>query len=291
MSIPVLDLPWQYQHEYQLKQYLYTRDKYTAADSRAWSTTAVEFAAAVHLLPSKCAKSYWHAARRSLILYDWMGHGRNRAKRSTATAPLVGPVNANCPFCNEVDDQQHIMLDCTRPELIPIRKTAMEHQHQVATALKLRYPVPTIRYFIEQLVYASWSRPSLHTRRIWLGMWNSSTLQTLLHPSINLTSPLTLTERYTYRNIVRDLTTPLVAAYRSMIQLQLCDPPPNVPPNCGPLSIKTTRQVRLLFHHSTYETVMPCLPLPHRHHNTSLYTYFGTAFSLTDADVRPHYLL
>ena len=58
MSIPVLDLPWQYQHEYQLKQYLYTRDKYTAADSRAWSTTAVEFAAAVHLLPPKCAKSY-----------------------------------------------------------------------------------------------------------------------------------------------------------------------------------------------------------------------------------------
>ena len=96
---------------------------------------------------------------------------------------------------------------------------------------------------------------------------------------------MTMGERYTYRSIVRDLTTPLVDAYRSMIQLQLRITQDRIPPTCNTLPAKTTRQVRLLFHQGTQATVMPGLPLPHRTQPTSAFTYSDAAFGLTDADI------
>jgi hypothetical protein len=281
MNTPVLDLPWNYQHAHQLRTYLQTRDLYSDPHCDKWSTTALEFAAAVHPLPPKCERSYWHAARRSLIMYDWMGHGRNRSKRHLS--PTSEPVC--CPHCNGVDDQQHIMLDCPHLDLIPLRKTAMEQQHRNALALKLQFKAPTIHYFIEQFVHASWTTPSLHTRRIWLGLWNPSTLQSLLHPTIQLTSPMTMMERLTYRHIVKTLTIPLLSAYRHMIQVQVQHHSLAPTPAFAQTTLKTTRHMRLLFHHNTPTTVLPCLPAPCMTASTSTFTYSDAAFGLTDADI------
>jgi len=80
MTIPVLDLPWTYQHQYQLQKYLSDRDTRSGAASDYWTSTAIDFMHAVHPLNSDYTSSYWHAARRATRTFDWIGHGRNQAK-------------------------------------------------------------------------------------------------------------------------------------------------------------------------------------------------------------------
>ena len=48
MDIPVLDLPWTYQHHFQLRKYLANRDQCATSPSSYWQTTATDFMNAVH---------------------------------------------------------------------------------------------------------------------------------------------------------------------------------------------------------------------------------------------------
>ena len=158
-SIPVLDLPWMYQHEAQLTAYLHDRDAYSTQPSDYWSSTSIDFAASVHPLPPAHQKSYWHAARRALQLFDWTGHGRNQLKRCKRMPTAVHPVTATdlapCSYCGKHDDQEHIMLVCTHPDLTPIRTQAKRTQFSIASQLRRKYRAPIERYFINQFTYAS----------------------------------------------------------------------------------------------------------------------------------------
>jgi hypothetical protein len=74
LNLPILDDPADYQHRMQLRKMTATKDK--SNDLQRWSTTALEFTASVHKPKDKL---YWAAARRALLMFDWMGHERNRA--------------------------------------------------------------------------------------------------------------------------------------------------------------------------------------------------------------------
>jgi hypothetical protein len=51
-----------------------TTKKGTHHNHYYWLTTSFNFANKMHPLKSK---SYWTAARRALVIFDWVGHGRN----------------------------------------------------------------------------------------------------------------------------------------------------------------------------------------------------------------------
>ena len=51
LNITVLDLPWKYQHQFQLTQYLYKRDQYGPPHSQRWQGAEIDFAACVHPIP------------------------------------------------------------------------------------------------------------------------------------------------------------------------------------------------------------------------------------------------
>ena len=205
----------------------------------------------------------------------------NRAKRKKHRTPD----GTLCLHCGKPDTQAHIMNECQHPLLLPLRATAKAQQHSIAATLKATYQSRTISYFIEQFTYASWTTPSQQTRRIWMGMWTLDTLSSLLHPDIRLTTPMNTPERYKYRTIVRELTAPLISAYKHMIQLQL---PHHTTPIQDPhlaAPLKTTRHMRLLFHNTNTNSVIPCLHNYPPHHAPTTFTYSDAAFNLTDAAI------
>ena len=159
LAFPVLDLPWKYHHEAQLKKYLSDRDAYAAVPSQYWSNSALEFAATVHPISASHSKSYWHAARRTLLIFDWLGHGHGQTKRAARRIQQGQTIPTASlglfPLCARLDDQEHTMLACTNPRLTPIRQQAKRDQSAIATKLKQEYRQPLDQYFIDQLTHAS----------------------------------------------------------------------------------------------------------------------------------------
>ena len=288
MDIPVLDLPWTYQHEAQLKMYLLKRDAYSTAPSNYWSDTATDFAAAVHPINSSTPNSYWHLARRTLLLYDWLGHGYNQTKRrATVASPALPytPPPILCTHCGQQDVQSHVMLECNNPLLTPIRNAARTAQTTVARNLKQKYRTPLTQYFIEQLMYTCWAQPSTRTRRLWLGMWDTDTLQSLFPPAHDLHSPMALADRHKYRKIsIQKLLAPILHAYNTMIRI----PNSKHSPTHVHKYTKNNRakhHLASLFPQHTNTLKAPSLTniISHTEHNT--FTYSDSAFSLTDVEV------
>jgi hypothetical protein len=69
-----------YQHRAQRKLMTEKRDKHH--DHDYWSSTSLAFAHQVHPLQNR---SYWAAARTTLVAFDWVKHGRNHAKNFSLT--------------------------------------------------------------------------------------------------------------------------------------------------------------------------------------------------------------
>jgi hypothetical protein len=72
---PIMNDVIDYQHKATLQKVIANRDIYN--EEQKWSSTAIAFARTIHP-PNDAA--YWAAARRALIVYYWLGNGRNRAK-------------------------------------------------------------------------------------------------------------------------------------------------------------------------------------------------------------------
>jgi hypothetical protein len=233
LDTPVLDLPWAYQHRYQLHKYLRDRDNQAETPSNYWQTTAIEFMHAIHPLPGVYRSTYWHAARRSTRIFDWVGHGRNQAKLLIAPprSPPNLPVCPLCSHCGLIDDQAHTLLQCTLPALTPIRLQAKRLQSFAASLLRKKHNSAFDRHIIDQILVASWATNSTHTRRIWLGMWSPLLLQDILSPSFPCELPMSTPDRYKYRKIIRKLTFPLIFAYRQMLKLyRPLSSHPTIPP-------------------------------------------------------------
>jgi hypothetical protein len=288
LTFPMLDLPWQHQHLAQWQMYLNKRDAYSSHSSDHWSRTALDFTDSVHPINSKHSKSYWHSARRTLVLFDWLGHGYNQTKRAPinpSQAPLLPtPPVGMCPLCAQPDVQEHVMVACTNPLLTPIRAKAKQTQSQVAQKLKQLHKLPIEHYFIDQLIHASWVHPSLHTRRIWLGTWDVPTLISLFPPAHDLHSYMNPDGRHKFRAIARQLLAPLIHAYNRMIRI-----PHHI--HCTPPTHSHAQQRRAK--HCIASLFPQNAPLPHNYslttisHHTqhNLFTYSDSAFSLTDAEV------
>jgi hypothetical protein len=291
LNIPVMDLPWQYQHRYQLKQYLAKRDKYTSSTSRRWQSSEVDFAATVHPIPTHYTGSFWKAARRSSILFDWMGHGQNVQKRhkrmNAQTLPTI-PLLSPCNSCGQHDNQAHIMLTCTNPLLTPIRIAARVHQATLATKLLRESTTPTERHFIEKFTMDSWLSSSPTTERLWTGMWTQDILRDLLPPDHDMLSPMGRADRIKYRRIASLLTQPLLTAYKQMICTRIHSP------SHSPLGLTrpsipslTHHRTSLLIHQSSQPTKPYSLDSLYMSPNASqtAYAYSDAAFYLTDADI------
>ena len=216
--MPVLDLPWKYQHKHQLSEYLKHRDTYAPGLSVKWQSTAIDFAHSVHPINQHYKGSYWKAARRTCLLYDWTGHGHNQLKKSThGTSPLPLHPHAPCRHCGQHDDQSHILLQCPNPVLSPIRIAARVSQATIAQKLQSEASSNLERHFITQLQLASWLSSSPATARIWTGMWTRAILTSMFPTAHNMSSPLSHSERHKYRRLAQLLTQPLIGAYRQMI--------------------------------------------------------------------------
>ena len=203
-SVPVLDDIINHQHHALLHNYTEKRD--LSNTTRYWSSTAFDFANKVNPLKDT---SSWTATRRTLIVFDWLGHGRNLAKMSNTTVEERTRIS-QCKCCGQPDSRHHSILECTNPQFAEIRATAKIQQHKVAAALiKANKNIDTQR-FIQSICTASWTQTQ-HLERIWFGTWTTDTLQSLLHQP--LTAPITSTQRYNYITITRKLTSPLINAY------------------------------------------------------------------------------
>ena len=140
-----------------------TRDQWNS--EQRWSSTGLSFTSNIHQPKDQ---SFWAAARRTLVVYDWLGHGRNRAKQCALT-PAQQEQVARCPHCQQLDSQAHCMIDCSFSSFSPIRHRAKTKQAAVARALLEEHEDDQdIQYFIQQLCHASWTR-SRNISRIWLG--------------------------------------------------------------------------------------------------------------------------
>ena len=203
---PVLNDLIDYQHRACLAAMTANRDQWN--DVQRWTTTALSFASSVH--PPK-DESYWAAARRTLIVFDWVGHGRNKSKQC-ALHPAQKAQVEKCPHCQRLDDQAHCMLDCTHLPFTALRQTAKTRQAVIAHKLVDRYSQDRdIQCFIQQLCHASWT-PSPNLSRIWLGTWSMHTLNQMLGQPTD--SPITMKQRYAYIDTAKKLTAPLLDAHR-----------------------------------------------------------------------------
>ena len=192
----------------QLKILTHRRDLHH--DHDYWKSTSFAFANTVHPLHSR---AYWPAARRTLLAFDWIGHGRNRAKLSSLTTEQRA-LTAKCVLCGMKDSQQHCMLECPHPPFTAIRNIAKKEQAETATLLRAKYPSRGAMHFTDQICHGSWT-PSDNTSRLWLGLWNRSLLEEVLRQ--DLAAPLSMTSRKIYLKIARALTKPLINAYTGLL--------------------------------------------------------------------------
>jgi hypothetical protein len=210
---PVLNDILPFQHEAQQRIYCAKRDARNS--ERRWSSTSFAFAHSVHPLRDN---SYWTAGRRALVAYDWIGHGRNRAKPDHLT-PEDRAATSKCHLCQQQDSQAHCMLDCPHPQICDVRTEARSEQGEVVLALLAKYGRnQNQRHLIIQFAHACWT-PSADTARLWLGLWTRRTLRTMLKQ--HLSAPLSMSQRREYIKIVKKLTAPLIDAYHTIQNIQV----------------------------------------------------------------------
>ena len=216
-ATPVLNDLIDYQHQACQTAMTTNRDQWN--EEERWASTALSFASKVH--PPK-DPSFWAAARRALIVFDWVGHGRNRSKQC-ALHPAQQAQVAKCPHCPcLIDDQAHCMLECTHLPFRALRNTAKTKQAVIAQRLCDKHSQDDdTQCFIQQLCHASWT-PSPNISRIWLGTWSMHTLHQMLGQPAD--TPMTMRQRYAYIDIAKKLTAPLIDAYSAMININTRTP-------------------------------------------------------------------
>ena len=90
---------------------------------------------------------YLAAARRSLKLFDWIGHGRNLAKMQND--PVRKAQVGKRPQCGKLDSQNHCMLTCDKDiDLDCIRRAARIKQDAIAHTLLKKHTKLEYIHFI-----------------------------------------------------------------------------------------------------------------------------------------------
>ena len=215
--VPILDDLLSHQHDAQLAEYIMHRENTRSQDTDRtadyWSASRLSFAAKVHPVTNH---SFWAAARRTLLIYDWIGHGRNRAKM--CTNPSDKRQQRLCRHCRQPDSQKHCMLACPNPAFTRIRSEARIAQAKIATELMDNIG-PHQKHFIRQICAGSWIKEGPHLERLWLGTWRPEMLASLILPPLE--SHLAGTTRHKYISLARQLSAPLLTAYRQIIDINV----------------------------------------------------------------------
>ena len=114
LKYPILDDVLAHHNACKHKKYLKVRD---GANRTTWSQTNFQLAQA--LCPHE-TQTDWQKARYTMAAYDWIGHGRNLAKQVLASQPIDKANSAKCKWCDALDSQEHCMIACSLPSLIPL---------------------------------------------------------------------------------------------------------------------------------------------------------------------------
>ena len=222
--IPVLNDILPFQHNVLLHKYTTSRDKSTSNPIK-WSSISFAFA---HILHPPKDGSFWAAARRTIIAFDWLNHGRNRAKHSSTTQPPPQSPTHLCKLCGLPDSREHCMLNCSYPPFSAIRREAQEAHARLLVDIKGSHTNKQ-KYFATQFITGAWNRvDQRQVASFWLGLWNSTTLQCLIKQ--NLRSPKTMSERRSYTALARKLTQPLLTAYYQMLDISASSLSGSFPP-------------------------------------------------------------
>jgi len=215
-DFPIMGDLLSFQHTVRLREYTKQRDARTGGDR--WSSTQFHFA---NTLSPHSGRSYWEATRRSIITYDWLGHGRNRAKTACNASEEDLLLIRACRLCQHPDSQMHCMLDCPHPPFAPVRRQAQQEQSVAYGKILARSSSNMLKYFVQQLFTAAWtSTPDTH--RIWLGTWNQRTLASLLPSSLG--TPMSMSMRRILIDAAKRMTTPLMKAYLTMLDITMRSP-------------------------------------------------------------------
>ena len=276
-SYPVVADILPFQHAAQNTLYCRQRDLKNA--THRWTSTSFALAHRIH--PPR-NRSHWAAGRRALVAYDWIGHGRNRAKPPQLSQEERTIVE-KCYLCGQMDSQAHCMLDCPHPPLIALRQETQKAQEVLALTLLKTTNNKDKLHFIHQFIKASWTS-SDNTPRIWLGLWNEDTLSQLMRHSID--APLSEPNRNAYIILARTLTSPLITAYYQIQDILThqksplihSNPTPSSYTSIAPLS-DTLRDILINTYHQCEESEH--ITTSSLHHIQT--TPYITAFSLCDS--------
>ena len=196
-------------HISRLQDYTTQRDE--GSGGTHWKDTSFPLAHALH---PPLGKTSWQYARRAVLIFNWLGHGANRAKVQSLTPAQIEHTIA-CRYCGVQDSQEHCIIHCPHPAFSLHRTKARKKQHCLAVKISREYKCPRITRFAQNICHYSWHTDSQHIRRLWLGTWSPSLFATLLAPQ-TLETVATMDTRSKYIKIAARLTKPLLTAYRAI---------------------------------------------------------------------------
>ena len=203
-----------YQHHYQQRKFLENRDKDTKFYKFSyWQSTYFNLANSLRPLKSY---SFWKAARRTQIWFDWVAHGRQRAKmelNSQKQAQLL-----KCILCGQNDKQEHIIFDCSHCSLTTTRSTILKSIKRTAKPF-LESKNPQIKKFTEKFLQYTTRTHSTFTRRLWLGLWSQELLEILCRDIIPKNERFSAFQILEIKSIIRSLSRPLWRGYIKLIKI------------------------------------------------------------------------
>ena len=117
-KIPIIVPIQSFRDNNRKEEYLEMRDQWNVDKEgnirKVWGSTTIEHGGAISR-----AKGYRSKIESTKILYDWVEHGRNRAKKENNAydAEIAG----QCRECGIPDSQYHIIMECITKKLTDIR--------------------------------------------------------------------------------------------------------------------------------------------------------------------------
>ena len=277
-ATPVLHDYQSYQHRHQHRKMVEARDDASDYPTEYWRSTYFLLADFLQPLPHR---AYWRAARRAQVLYDKVGHGRNRARLST-DPDTIQRLEA-CHLCGAKDRQEHLIHDCTYPPLTADR-AAIKLSLQKAAAPLLKSRSRIIYTMAQQFIRIAWFPHRTRTRRLWLGLWSPELVSHLfcysLHPD-KLLSP-TLIARI--KAAARKLTRPLRHGYLRL--LQTAHTSASLPRAIRPILARLPPSERrhMAAAHTVPPTGRPSTALNPHHTDFNLFDHTNHAFCIPNVD-------
>ena len=192
---PMLGDVTELQHQWDLHQYILTRDgTYPASasrDSQYWTRSGTRLPHKLHpLKPNNspnCYVPFHDRIRETAYVWDKSyAMGRNRAKGKHGDELTTA---AKCTDCDHnLDNMAHMLLHCPHPEIAQLREHAFHTQQTQLTKLHgQRQPIPWLHTALQRLARAAWDPTTPQVERYWTGQLTASQLANAFGHNISTT--------------------------------------------------------------------------------------------------------